>query len=512
MEKKLLVNISASLIYFMVNTGISFMLTPYIVENIGVDANGYVQLSNNIVSYASLLTIALNAMAGRYISIELYKKDYDRARVYFNSVLISNAIMAITLLAPLSFVIYYVDKLIEVPAILLRDVQLLLIFVFFNFLLNLLTATWNVAMFATNNLYLQSIVNVKANILKGVITVLLFAFFKPSLYFIGLTATLTTVYTVFSNLRNSRKLVPELKVDRKYYNLEAVKELIGVGIWNVFSQLSGIMSTGLDLLITNLFVGSTAMGVLALSKTIPTIILSLFATISNAFAPNVTKLYAEGKFDELGVELKSAIKFLSVFTSVPMAGLIIFGKDFYSLWVPNQDAVLLSALTIACCMAYIFALPLEPLWSVFTVTNKMKVSSVYLFKNSVISISVVFISVFLVEDDILKLFIIAGTSSLIGVVRALTFLPRKSAELLGFDKGTFHPVIKQNVVAVTVLCSIYYVVSIQFNINTWGSFILICGTSSVIGLMLSAIIVLSKEERKKLLQVIVTKLVKRGKV
>ena len=68
-NKQLLLNITSSLLTFIVGLGVNFFLTPFIVKHLGVEAYGFVNLSNNIISYAGLITVALNAMASRFIAI-----------------------------------------------------------------------------------------------------------------------------------------------------------------------------------------------------------------------------------------------------------------------------------------------------------------------------------------------------------------------------------------------------------------------------------------------------------
>lgn len=73
-NKRLAINIIANIIAFAVNFVISFFLTPYIVETVGKEAYGFVSLGNNFVNYASLITVALNSMASRFITIEIQKR------------------------------------------------------------------------------------------------------------------------------------------------------------------------------------------------------------------------------------------------------------------------------------------------------------------------------------------------------------------------------------------------------------------------------------------------------
>ena len=80
--KKMTINIAASMIAFVVQFLISFILSPYIVSKLGEEAYGFVNLSNNFVSYASLLAVAINAMASRFISVEYNKGNIKKAKKY----------------------------------------------------------------------------------------------------------------------------------------------------------------------------------------------------------------------------------------------------------------------------------------------------------------------------------------------------------------------------------------------------------------------------------------------
>ena len=74
--KKTMINVICSLFVLATNVLISFFLSPFIVKNIGVEANGFVTLANNFVTYAQLIVSALNSMAARFIAIAYIKKDY----------------------------------------------------------------------------------------------------------------------------------------------------------------------------------------------------------------------------------------------------------------------------------------------------------------------------------------------------------------------------------------------------------------------------------------------------
>lgn len=92
-NRQLGINLVASIVTYVVQYAISLVLTPYIVKELGVAAYGFVGLSTQIISYSSLITIALNSMAGRFISIEYYKGNIEKSNKYFSSVFFGNLII-----------------------------------------------------------------------------------------------------------------------------------------------------------------------------------------------------------------------------------------------------------------------------------------------------------------------------------------------------------------------------------------------------------------------------------
>ncbi|HEX3026780.1 MAG TPA: hypothetical protein VHR42_06090, partial [Clostridia bacterium] len=58
-------NLFSGILALMISLAVNFFLSPFIVRHLGEEANGFMQLANNFVTYASLLTLAFNSMASR---------------------------------------------------------------------------------------------------------------------------------------------------------------------------------------------------------------------------------------------------------------------------------------------------------------------------------------------------------------------------------------------------------------------------------------------------------------
>ena len=493
----MIINLMASLTSFLVSSGINFFLTPYLSNSVGgTAAYGFVGLANNVIQYISIITLALTSMSGRYITISIHEKNNDKSNMYFNSVLGASIVLSLLVLIISGGLILNLNQILVIPDDIYRDVQWMFVVLILNFIIGLCCTAFSVATFSMNRLDLSSLRTIESNVLRAIIVIILFMFLRPSIIYLGIATLIATVYINIFNVYYTKKLLPQIQIQTQYFSLKATIEIVKSGLWNVFNRLSSILSTGLDLLITNLFIGSTQMGILSMSKTLPTMILSLIAMIANVFAPQITENYATGDNNKLKSTIVIAMKLLGLISCIPMAILIVYGKEFYQLWLPNEDATLLYILSLAACLEYIFVLPLEPLWNLFTAANKIKVPAIYLFINSIASVSIVFILLVMVEEVFLRLLIIAGVSTIFSIMRALLFLPIYGAYCMGVKWYTFYNQIFKNTISVILMSIISLVVKVFIDVNSWIMLIIVSLIIAIISLVVNYYFILEKDDRK----------------
>ena len=498
MNKRIGINFIAQILAFAINFSISFFLTPFIIENIGVEANGFVTLANTFVEYAQLFTVALNSMAGRFITIKIHQENYEDANKYFTSVVFANLFLSVLFTLVFAVAIVFLDRFLNISHSSVGDIKLLWAFIAANFILSLFTSTFSVSTFVTNRLDKSALINTRGVILRALILVVCFSFFRPYTFYVGIATILVGIHNFISYYFCKVRLTPQLKTKKESFNFGYIKELVASGIWNTVNKLSSILSSGLDLLVCNIFVGGVAMGVLNLSKTVSNIVLSLFAMLSSIFAPQLTIAYANNDMAEMKKQLIFSVKLMGLFASIPIAILMVFGSTFYQLWVPSQDAELLQLLTRLTCFNLIFALPLEPLYNIFTVRNKIKVSSIALICFSAASILTVFVGLFFIQDDTVKIIYIASVGAFYNVVRLLTFLPIYGAKCLDFKRTTFYPVIVRNTLSVILLTAVCVGLKLLINVDSWLKLIAVCIGVALIGLVINTLTLFNKEDLQQL--------------
>lgn len=73
---------------------INFLLTPYITDNIGIEAYGFVSLAKNFVNYAQIATIAITSFVVRYISVSYHERKMQEANEYYSTSVIACVALA----------------------------------------------------------------------------------------------------------------------------------------------------------------------------------------------------------------------------------------------------------------------------------------------------------------------------------------------------------------------------------------------------------------------------------
>lgn len=502
-----MINILSSVGVLVTNVCISFLLSPYIIKTIGVEANGFVSLANNFVEYANLIVTALNAMAARFITIAYVNKDYKKANLYYNSVFWGNLIIVAILLIPATVFIIKLELFINIPVELLKDVKILFTIVFFAFFVRTGAPNWDCGAQVTNRLDLTYIPNIVTALIRCILLFCMFSIWHPHVWYVGFVSCVVTLLGLGVGAFNTHKLTPELKISLKerICSFGIIKELVGSGIWSSIAITGNTLLNGIDLLMCNIFLGSTQMGILSLSKSIPSILVTYSESIRGVFGPELTINYAKDDKEQIMRVIQRAMKVSAIVVTIPVAGVVVMSDAFYSLWVPSQDAKLLQVLTILAVLSYLLNSGVIVLYNVFVTVNKVRYNSIAMMITGGLSVIVTFT---LIKFTDLDLYAVAGVSSIAMICRDMFFSVPVTSRLLGYRWCQFYPQVGMSLLCSGLIIMVGLSLRLFMPVNTWGSFFVTCCIIGVIGLILNIMIVLNKEERL-LLRDIVRKKIKK---
>lgn len=492
-------NIVGSLVVVGINAAINFILSPFIVKYLGVEANGYITLANNFVSYIALVTMALNSMYARFILIDYRKGNQQSANEYYSSVLIGDWFLAVIFLLPMILFVVFIDKVINVPVNYLADTRILFAIVFVNYLVPLCLPQWATATYCTNNLYLRSLRSAVSSVVRAVTIYLLFLLFAPHSYYVAIAASLMTVVTILMDYAFYKRLMPELKWRIPDFRLKKVWELVSSGIWNTLSQCGNLLLEGLDILIANIFINPVASGVLALSKVVPNMINQITGTVATTYGPRLTYLFADGNYKEMESEVKNDIMIVSFLANIPIGIFFVFGADFFSLWVPSQNAHELVLLSILTLVGVLFAGISQCFVNIFGIVNKLKLNSIVLIGTGLLNLFLVYL---LLKNTDLGVYAIAAVSSVITVLRLFLFTAPYSAHCINASGWRFCLYLLQGAgFAVVPLASALLVQLIPME-NTWFTLLFLMSVTAAIGFVINFYLFLNKNQRDAILRLL----------
>lgn len=509
-KKELFINMSASVIGFLFSLGVSFFLSPYIVNNIGKESYGFMNLGNQFVSYAAIATTALNSMLSRFVTIEIYRNNNEERDKYFSSAILTNIVLSLILIIPCFLLVVFLERVVSIPSEIIFDVKLLWAFIFFNFLLTLITNSYSIAVFAKNKLYLNSLRGIESKVINIAILIVMFGFFKPSIWYVGLANIFCSVYNLIYNIYYTKKFFPDMKCKVGYFSFGHLKRLLSSGIWNAFSQLASILNNGFDLLICNLFVNATAMGTMSLAKVIPLNIAAFIPLIGDAFLPEFTKNFALDDKELLFKNIDFSRKIMAFISAIAVGVAIINCGGFFKLWVPKENSSTLQLIAAFSLLSTIFTSSLTSVTNALVVANKHKVPVIWYFVGGIVNLILVFILLTLVDSgvlavsfiskEVLQMLIIAGVSGILVIVRCIVILPLYASKCFGYKWYAFYPTMIRTVVTTLAVIFVTLFVGSLVPITSWLTFIINCVISVVIGGLLSIIILFNKAQIKILFE------------
>ncbi len=506
-KKRLAINMTAQVLAFAVNMGISFFLAPIVEGQIGKNVYGFVALANQFVLYAQIAVSALNTMASRFVTIHIHRGEKQTAGEYFSSVFFGNVIMAGIFLAPALVIVIFMGYMpfLNVPDEMLRDVQLLWALVFANFFLSIITSVYGVSTYAANRLDLTSIRTMIADILRIVFLLVTFIVWKPTLWFIGAASLISTSYIAFWNQRFARQLLPEIQVKRSDFRWKKVWELVSLGAWNSLTRLGQQLLDGVDILLSGALIldGNESMTILALAKQVPTAISSLMGTIVGVFNPQITIAYAEGNKDKLVNMIKSCNRILIFIMSIPIAFLTAYGLDFYRLWQPTKDPYVLQRISLLAVGVLYVSMSIQVLYHVFIITKKVKWNSLVLLASGVVSS---IMSLILLKTTNLGVMCFTLSSMVTGILRNLIFTPVYAARCLEISWTRFYSDILLGFFSIGMITVLGFLSRMVYPIHSWGSLIITGLVMGPLSLAVNFFIILRKEERDIVLEMVRSRL------
>ena len=175
-----------ALLYMIVSTIANLYLTPYYIRQVGMELYGYIGLVNNVISFIDIISISLNSMAQRYISLSLFRKNTDKAYQYYSSCIKANGILIAIFSVPGIVAVCKISAFMNIAEGLIYEVQMLFGLMVANYFIAVFSNIFYIAAFVKNRLDLHAKVQIASLFFRICIVFFLFQNKGGHVWFISL--------------------------------------------------------------------------------------------------------------------------------------------------------------------------------------------------------------------------------------------------------------------------------------------------------------------------------------
>lgn len=326
-------NLVSGWFLFAIEVGIAFVLTPFIIKQLGLSGYGIWSLMAGVIGYMGLIDIGIRGSVGRYINHYMALKD-DAAvsEVVGTANVVLTALGGVILLV--SFVVAANFSLIfpKTPPELTDDIMFCLPLMAVGLWMSFVSSILGNLLAAREATYLTNNYNVVLLVLRAGATVAVLTagygmrglmVVTVTLGLVGMVLLLWTVRRIFTTA------MPRLVG----FSIERLKEMWRYGVASFVSRTASTLANDSAPLIGMWLLGPEAVAIYSVAMTLTQYTRRLIDQANSAIFPSVMKAGAIKDLPGLRALYTRFMDMSFAIGSLIFIGMIVFAKDFLGLWV-----------------------------------------------------------------------------------------------------------------------------------------------------------------------------------
>lgn len=466
-------NLVSNVFLFIVNMASGIWLVPFLIDHLGVATYGLIPLANSLTHYVALVTIAISSGIARFLTIDLQKKDYERANRTFNTSFWSLLIVIISSIPFIIAFIHFVPIFFNIPAAQIHASKWLFGGIFSAFLLITLSSCFGASAFALNRLDLRNLVQIVRTLSRLVFIILLFRFIAISLENVAFATLLSAFFHIILLFVMWQNLTPDLRINFLYFDKSCLKDITHLGGWHLINHVATLLILQIDLIVVNRLFGPTAGGEYASVLQWSILIRTMAGVLAAVFQPMFLISYAKNNIDDLVKLSKMSIKFMTLALALPVGLACGFSKELLSIWISPEFSKL-SLLMIIMLFHLVTNLAEMPLYSIYLCYNRLSISGIITFVIGGLNLILAILIPVIFNTGFYGV-AIAGAISL--TLKCSFFAPWYAANVIGIRRRSYFLEMVKGPIAFVVVFSLSMLFKTIWVVNTWtmifvgGSFV-----------------------------------------
>lgn len=476
----------------------SFLLTPFIIDSLGVEEYGLFTLSSTVIVWLALSDLGLGATVSKYVVTYRAKGEHEQQAHFLGQSVALFCLISVFTLTVGVVCFFQLESLFpKLNAAQHDTLKILFLLALANLILAIPLRPLSCLPGAYQKFVVPGLVRLSCSLLNAGLTVaLLLLGFKS----VGLTVLavgigiLNLLWELFYSLRILKVKIKFSKPDWKLY-----RGMFVFSIWVFMNQIMDLFYWKAGSPILANVCGTAAVAVFILGISFSNYFTTASNAISGVLAPKLMHMVAlnSSKEELSNLMVKAGRLQLFVLISI-LLGFIFLGQDFLKLWVGKSMG---DSVTTVWLGAIIILIPLIlPLTqntgvSILQALEILHGRAILLFISSLICVILGYSLSKLCGT--IGMFIGTSVSCIIGQGILMNWYYSKKAGLhiFSFFQKTYFPIILPTL----ILCVLGFIMQKMIDCNQWSTFILCALAYAFLSFVILFVMYLNNDERTQIL-------------
>ena len=320
-SKKIIRNTIFSSGGFLWSYLLSFLLTPFIIHRIGIEAFGIWAIANTAINFFSFLDPGFGSSYVKYIAEYNTKKDYKTVNKVINTGLIFSILFCIAVFSVYLLLKDFIIGFLKFSPDLNEDVMFTFFGILMVFIINYAFTVFKSTLSGLLRMDITNTIFVIVSV-PGSIGIILFLSFGYGLKGLVCNSIMVALVTVISYALCAYKIFPQMSIHPRFFCSEILRKLWNFGFKVQISGFSEFINRQLDKILLGYLLNVRLVGFYELGSKMALTVGNLPAVFLQAIEPASSELAAAKATKALNTLYARGTKYI-VFLTLPLSIFVI---------------------------------------------------------------------------------------------------------------------------------------------------------------------------------------------
>jgi O-antigen/teichoic acid export membrane protein len=328
-------NVLANQAGFLISAVVTFFLSPFVVNSLGASRYGIWSLIVSLTGNYGLLAFGIQGAMTRHMAHAVASGDRLRVNGYFNTSLAFLAVSSLLAVIVGLSVALFIDRVFVLPYELVADARCACALATVSAAATFLQAPFESVLVAHQRFQVTNAIGVVIIMVRAALTVWLlkvgYGIVALALVGAGLTAASACMSAAIARA-SYRWLLLSLGSVRRVY----LTELMSYGGKSFVVAVAVALVYQCDLFVIGANLPPVSITTYTLAATLFGYLIQFVSAVMRTFTPHTTGLFSLGRMEELRSFYVRGTYSMFAFAGLVVAGCLLFGEAFFTLWVVRQ--------------------------------------------------------------------------------------------------------------------------------------------------------------------------------